>query len=50
MAEGGGSTDLQSSPSPGQGGVNINKQLRKAGVFVVWIITIQTHGLDYWVG
>ena len=27
-------TDLQSSPSPDQGGVNINGQLRKAGVFM----------------
>ena len=34
----GGNTDLQSSPSSIQGGVSINKQLRKAGVFM---------GLDY---
>ena len=33
MTDGGGNTDLQSSPSPNQGGVNINGQLRKAGVF-----------------
>ena len=31
-------TDFQSSPNPDQGGVNINGQLRKAGVFM---------GLDY---
>ena len=34
----GGNPDLQSSPNPNQGGVNINGQLRKAGVFT---------GLDY---
>ena len=31
---GGGNTDLQSSPNPDQGGVNISRQLRKAGVFM----------------
>ena len=35
---GGGSTNLQSSPSPSQKGVSISKQLRKAGVLM---------GLDY---
>ena len=34
MADGGGSSDLQPSPSPDQGGVNINGKLRKAGVFM----------------
>ena len=34
MANGGGNPDLQSSPNPDQGGVNINRQLRKAGVFM----------------
>ena len=34
MADGGGNTDLQSSPSPGQGGASVNKQLRKTGVFM----------------
>ena len=38
MTDGGGNTDLPVSPSPSQGGVSINKQLRKAGVFM---------GLDY---
>ena len=31
---GGGNTDLQSCLSPNQGGVNINGQLRKAGLFM----------------
>ena len=35
---GGGNTNLQSSPSPVQGEVSINKQIRKAGVCM---------GLDY---
>ena len=30
----GGNPDLQSSPIPNQGGVNINGKLRKAGVFM----------------
>ena len=34
----GGNTDLQSSPNPSQGGVSINKQLRKTGTCL---------GLDY---
>ena len=42
---GGRSTDLQSSPSPGQGGVSINKQLRKAGVFKGQ----DYHNLNAWV-
>ena len=33
MVDGGGNTDLQSSPNPDQGGLNINGQLGKAGVF-----------------
>ena len=38
-------------PSPSQEGVSISKQLMKAGVLRgPRIITIQTHGLDYWVG
>ena len=38
MADGGRNTNLQSSHSPVQGGISINKQIRKAGVFM---------GLDY---
>ena len=33
MANGGGNTDLQSSPTLDKGGININGQLRQAGVF-----------------
>ena len=32
MAEGGGNVTLQSSPNDDQGGININRQLRQAGV------------------
>ena len=38
MADGGVNADIQSSPSPSQGVVSINKQLREAGVCM---------GLDY---
>ena len=34
MADGGGNTDLQSCPNPDQGGININRQLRQAEVFM----------------
>ena len=34
MADGGGNTDLQSSPNHDKGGININGQLRQAGVFM----------------
>ena len=33
MADGGGNTDLQSSPNHYKGGININRQLRQAGMF-----------------
>ena len=43
MADGGGNTDLQSSP-------NINGQLRKAGVFMGPDYHKPNPWLEYWVG
>ena len=42
---GGGNTDLQSSPNPNQGGVNINGKLRKDGVFMA----LDYHNPNPWV-
>ena len=39
MANGGGNVTFQSSPSDDQGGINMNRQLRQAGV---------SNGLEYY--
>ena len=48
-ANGGGNTDLQSSPSNDKGGININRQLRQARVSTGQNIITPIPGSGYWV-